>query len=306
MDSLRKPTDSISLLAPDFAAAHGGLARVRLGSAEYYHEPPRQALLAARASANRALELDPSVSEAVAVLADTRRMLEMDWSAAEAGYLNALELNPSNEFALRAYGVTLAVSSRFEDAARYVDLACEMDPLCLMANTMAAWIRYLSGDVDRAIDRCHHALNLFPEFAPARRLLGAAYLRAGECARARATLEPTVAEGTDPIRLAWFAHVQAVDGSRSDARETIARALSLQSRRYVSPFHLAIAYAGLDDHDCAFAALEQAWLDRDPALAFVTVEPRLASLRTDKRYGDLLGRMNLGPQSTVRGLQSLP
>jgi TolB-like protein/Tfp pilus assembly protein PilF len=290
-------------LAPDFAAAHGGLARVRLGSAEYYREPPRPALLAARASANRALELDPSVSEAVAVLADTRRILEMNWSAAEAGYLNALELNPSNEFALRAYGVTLAITSRFENAARYVDQACEIDPLCLMANTMAAWVRYLSGDVDRAIDRCHHALNLFPEFAPARRLLGAAYFRAGERARARATLGSTAVDGTDPIRLAWLAHVQAVDGSRSDARKTLAQALALQSRCYVSPFHLAIAYAGLDEHDCAFAALEQAWLDRDPALASVTVEPRLDSLRTDRRYKGIRARLNLGTRDSGLGIR---
>jgi tetratricopeptide (TPR) repeat protein len=176
-----------------------------------------------------------------------------------------------------------------------------MDPLCLMANTMAAWIRYLAGDVDRAIERCHHALNLFPEFAPARRLLGAAYFRAGDCARARQTLEPAATDGTDPIRLAWLAHLQAVDGSRSEARETIAQALSLQSCRYVSPFHLAIAFAGLDDHDCAFKALEQAWLDRDPALAFVTVEPRLESLRSDRRYSELRGRLNLGTRDPGPG-----
>jgi tetratricopeptide (TPR) repeat protein len=279
---------------------------VRLGSAEYYHEPPHPALLAARESANRALALDPSVSEAVAVLAETWRMLEMDWPAAEAGHLKALTLNPSNEFALRAYGVILAVSSRFDDAARYVDQACEMDPLCLMANTMAAWIRYLSGDVDRAIERCQHALNLFPEFGPARRLLGAAYFRAGECARARATLETTASDKDDPIRLAWLAHLAGAGGARTEARELIAQAKSLQPRRYVSPFHLAIAYAGLEDHDCAFAALKQAWQERDPALATVTVEPRLDPLRADPRFRDVLGWLNLGPQSTVPGLQSRP
>jgi TolB-like protein/Tfp pilus assembly protein PilF len=285
-------------LAPDFAAAHGGLARVRLGSAEYYHEPPRQALLAARVSANRALELDPSLSEAVAVLAETRRLLEMDWQAAETGYLQALTLNPSNEYALRAYGVTLALRSRFEDGLRQVDQACEIDPLCLMVNTMAAWIRYVSGDTDRAIERCHHALNLFPEFAPARRLLGAAYFRAGECARARATLEPAANAG-EPISLAWLAHIQAVGGARTEARESVARALSLQSRRYVPPFHLAIAYVGLEDYDCAFASLEQAWLDRDPALATMTVEPRLDSLRNDKRYASLLERLNVTTALTL-------
>jgi tetratricopeptide (TPR) repeat protein len=229
-------------------------------------------------------------------------MLEMDWPAAEAGYLKALALNPSNEFALRAYGATLAVCSRFEDAARYIDQACEMDPLCLMANTMAAWVRYVSGDVDRAIERCQHALNLFPEFAPARRLLGAAYFRAGECERARATLETTVtADDDDPIRLAWLAHLTGAGGARKEARELIARAKSLQPRRYVSPFHLAIAYAGLEDHDCAFAALEQAWQERDPALATVTVEPRLDSLRGDSRYRKTLERLNLTPWTRDSG-----
>ena len=105
---------------------------------------------------------------------------------------------------------------------------------------------------------------------------------------------------TDPICLAWLAHIQAVGGARADARQSIAQALSLQSRRYVPPFHLAIAYAGLEDHECAFAALEQAWVDRDPALASLTVEPRFNTLRSDRRYSDLLGRLNMKPQVVAR------
>jgi len=279
-------------LAPDFAAAHGGLARVRLGSAEYYHSPPRPALLAARESAIRALELDPTVSEAVAVLADTRRMLDMDWAGAESGYVEALALNPSNEYALRSYGVMLALRSRCEDAAWHIDRACEIDPLCLMANTMAAWARYVSGDLDRALERCQHALDLFPEFNPARRLLAAVFLSAGEAARARSILESVVAGGnTDPIALAWLAHVHAAGGGRAEARELMAHACALRTRRYVPAFHLAIGYVGLGDHDRAFEALNEAWLDRDPALPGLVVEPRFSPLRDDARYAELLERM---------------
>jgi TolB-like protein/Tfp pilus assembly protein PilF len=282
-------------LAPDFAAAHGGLARVRLGSAEYYHELPRQALTAARESALRALELDPSVSEAVAVLAETRRTLDMDWTGAETGYMKALALNPSNEYALRAYGVMLALRSRFEEAAWHVDRACEIDPLCLMANTLAAWIRYVAGDVDRAIERCRHALDLFPEFGPARRLLAAVYLRAGEPVQARSLLETLVAPGgADSIGVAWLAHAKAIGGAHVEARELMARAVGFRTpRRYVPPFHLAIGYVGLEDHDRAFEALKQAWLDRDPALASIAVEPRFDPLRDDARYRDLLVCLNM-------------
>jgi TolB-like protein/Tfp pilus assembly protein PilF len=280
-------------LAPDFAAAHGGLARVRLGSAEYYHSPPRQALVAARESAMRALDLDPTVSEAMAVLADTKRMLDMDWVGAESGFVQALALNPSNEYALRSYGVVLAMRSRCEEAVWHLDRACEIDPLCLMANTMAAWARYVGGDVDRAIDRCQHALDLFPEFMPARRLLAAAFLSAGETARARTALESAVtADSTDPIALAWLAHVHATCGGRAEAREMMARACALQTRRYVPAFHLAFGHVGLGDHDRAFEALDEAWLDRDPALPALVVDPRFSPLRDDSRYADLLERLN--------------
>jgi hypothetical protein len=49
----------------------------------------------------------------------------------------------------------------------------------------------------------------------------------------------------------------------------------------------------LDDRDAAFAALDRAWLDRDPALAAVAVEPRFAPLRGDPRYQELLVRIGL-------------
>jgi hypothetical protein len=67
----------------------------------------------------------------------------------------------------------------------------------------------------------------------------------------------------------------------------------LAAERYVSSYYLALAYAGLGSCDDAFRALEQAWLDRDPALAFVCVEPRFESLRTDDRYAALLNRMKM-------------
>ncbi len=72
--------------APGFAAALGALGRVRVASAEYYHELPRLALVAAREPVTRALEIDPTVSEAHGVLGDLRRMLDGDWVAAEASY----------------------------------------------------------------------------------------------------------------------------------------------------------------------------------------------------------------------------
>jgi tetratricopeptide (TPR) repeat protein len=285
---------------PTFAAALGALGRVQVASAEYYHAVPRVSLVAARESATRSLEIDPTVSEAKAVLGDVQRMLDGDWDAAEASYAEALALNPSNEAALRSYGLMLALESRFAEALACVDRARELDPLCLATNTTATWTRYIAGDYDGAIDQCRHTLEMDPEFVNAHRVLAASLLQAGRGDEAAAQLELalTFAE-TNPVLLAWLAHVKAVLGCRAQAEALIGRARAMHSSRYVPPFHLAIAHAGLGAIDDALAALDQAWLDRDPALAGLDAEPRLASLRNEARYRDLVERIRI-PRAGVR------
>jgi hypothetical protein len=52
-------------------------------------------------------------------------------------------------------------------------------------------------------------------------------------------------------------------------------------------------YAALGDKDQAFAQLQQAYSQRTFFLDFLKVDPELDSLRSDPRFQDLLGRMNL-------------
>jgi hypothetical protein len=66
----------------------------------------------------------------------------------------------------------------------------------------------------------------------------------------------------------------------------------------VPSFHLALAFTGLGDFDDAFAALDQAWLDRDPALSTLDAEPRFEPLRNDARYRELVDRIRI-PRSRV-------
>ena len=286
--------------APTFAAALGALGRVRVASAEYHHELPRLALVAAREAATRALEIDSSLSEAHAVVGDVRRMLDADWAAAEASYAEALALNQSNETALRSYGLLLALESRYAEALDCVERARELDPLCLATSTTATWTRYVSGDYDGAMAQCRQTLEMDPEFVNAHRVLAATLLQVGRPDEASAQLELALTfADSHPVLLAWLAHVKAVMGCRTQALTLIARARALESRRYVPPFHLALAYTGLGVLDEAFAALDQAWVDRDPALATLDAEPRFEPLRGDARYRELIDRIRI-PRSLAR------
>ena len=283
--------------SPSFAAAHAALARAHVARAEYYYVLPRQALKDAEAAALRALELDPTLDEALLALGDVRRMHDFDWSAAEAAYAEAIAHNPSYESAHRTHGMMFSAQRRHADAIRASERAIELDPLCLVVGTTAAWVRYAAGDFDVAIDQCRNTIDMDPEFMPARRLLAAVYLQAGRLREALSELETaaSLTDGdSDPVLLAWLAHAKATAGAPREAAALLTRVRALERERYVPPYHVAIAYAGLKSVDAAFEMLDQAWLDRDPALGAVAVEPRLEPLRDDRRYRELLQRMNLG------------
>src|SRR4029079_13443559 len=142
-------------------------------------------------------------------------------------------------------------------------------------------------------------LEMDPEFVSAHCVLAAALLQAGRGDEALAQLNLALSfDPSHPVLLAWLAHVKAVLGCRSQAEALIARARSFERTRYVPPFHLALAYTGLGDFDDAFAALDQAWLDRDPALATLDADPGFRPLKSDSRFDALLARINI-PRSTI-------
>jgi TolB-like protein/tetratricopeptide (TPR) repeat protein len=279
---------------PSFAPAYASLARMHVARAMYYREQPRRALEAARAAAKRALELEPELFEGHLALGEVRRMLEWDWRGAETAYVQAIALNPSQENAHRAYGGMLMALSRPAEAIRESERACELDPLCLVVNTNAAWVRYMAGDYDAALERCRRTSELDPQYLPARRMMGAVFLQAGKTRDAIEVLEAAHAEAKqDPILACTLAYAKAVSGDRAGASAMLESIRRFDRKRYLPPYHLALVHIGLGDADRAFDALEQATVDADPALGFLAVDPRIQPLRSDPRYARLTGLLGL-------------
>jgi TolB-like protein len=278
-------------LDPSFGPAAAALARARVARAEHYLELPRLALASARETAHRALDIDGSLYEAHLALAETQRMLDFDWAAAEASYLKALAINPSSESAHRAYALLLSALGRHREAVRESDRAIELDPLCLVVGGAAAWVAYASGDYPAAIEIARNTIDMDPEFVRARRVLAAAYWQSGRVAEAVQELETSAALTDHPVLLGWLAHAMALTGRRREAEAIVAR--MLQQDGYRQHYALAIAYFGLGRIDEAFEALDVACLDRDPLLTHMAVDPRFGELRGDPRFAALLVRMGL-------------
>ena len=167
-------------------------------------------------------------------------------------------------------------------------------PFCLVVTTSAAWVRYAAGEFTTTIDRTRHVLDMDAAYMPARRLLGVALLGAGRSDEAIVELTAAVgASGGDPISLAWLAHAKALGGSRDEAAAMVAKLEGDLHTVYVPGYHLALAHTGLGNRDAAFAQLERAFVEREPAVFNLKVEPRFDPLRRDARYHALLQRLRL-------------
>ena len=279
---------------PRFAPAHADLARTHTARAEYYNVVPRQALETARPIAERALELDPHLSHAHLAVANVRAMLDWDWDAAAAGFRQAISLNPSSDGAHRWYGLLLAGLGRYEEAVREAQLARELDPLCLVVGTSAAWTQFMAGDYGASVDTCRTILEMKPLFPPATRVLGASLIEMGRAADGIVEMEAAAAHApANPVLLAWLAHANAMRGECGVARTLLDAIHRLRGERFVPSFHVALTHVGLGEIDAAFALLDQACEERDPMLLMVAGDPRYEPLRKDPRFPRLLERLHL-------------
>lgn len=80
---------------------------------------------------------------------------------------------------------------------------------------------------------------------------------------------------------------------KPEAEKILSQLTELNRKRYVSPFYIAIVYAGLHENAKALDWLERAYADRSNAIIFLRVDPELEGLRFDPRFQNLLRRLGL-------------
>jgi hypothetical protein len=88
-------------------------------------------------------------------------------------------------------------------------------------------------------------------------------------------------------------------GRGAEARKILADLQRESRTTYVSPYMIAIIWAGLGNKDRAFEFLVKAYDEKSTDLAyFIKADLRLDDLRSDPRFFDLLRRMALPPLAT--------
>jgi TolB-like protein/Tfp pilus assembly protein PilF len=251
---------------------------------------PRDSLSKARAAAEKAREIDPSVGEIYTTLAHIK-WKERDWGGAENDYRRGIELNPQNPIAHFYYAVCLAGLGRCDDAVKEITRAQELDPLSLPVNASVVYVLYLCCRYDEAIEAGKKTLDLDAAFPLTHQRLGLPYTQKEMYREAIAEFEQAVNNSNRaPQPLMLLGHAYAVSGNKVEAQKVLAEIRDLSQERYVSPYGVAAIYVGLGEKEQAFEWLKKALDEDNTELTFLKVDPRLDPLRDDPRFQELLDR----------------
>lgn len=278
---------------PEYALAYAGLADTYVGLVNF--SPPDEVFPKARAAAEQALALDSSLAEAHLALG----MVEMcDWrlEAAERRFHEAVARNPGFSLARVMRTNNLLALGRIGDATVEARQAGRLDPLSPLATCMDGFVCYHARRYEAAAAGFQATLQLEPNFAQMREMLGLAYLRLGEEERGLTELQEAVERsGRSQLSLALLALGQAVAGRREDALRTLAEVQSRLPDSYVSPSFIAAAYAELGEAEEALDWLEKGVAARDVEMLFVAVDPAFDNLRDEPRFAALIKRVGVRP-----------
>src|SRR5712692_9566711 len=276
---------------PTYAPPYAGLADSYASLVTYHVLSPQEAMPRARAAATKALEMDDQLAEAHASMARIE-MHSFELASAEAEFKRAIELNPGYATAHHWLALYLAAMSRPDEAQREIQLARDLDPLSLIINANVGWCHYLARQYDQTIRDAEKTLELDSGFAVAHEYLAQAYLEKGEYERAVSEFRKlTDLSQRNPSYLAELGNACGVAGRRKEARDALRELMARSKQTYVSPYDVALIYAGMDKKNEAILWLEKAYADRDSRLLNLNAHPRFDALRPEARFQELLGRV---------------
>jgi eukaryotic-like serine/threonine-protein kinase len=282
-------------LDPNDALTYLALADCYNISIYFTLTPPRELIPKARAMAKKALEIDPSLGEAhalLSILADA----EWDWNEALKEGQLAISLSPGSARVHHLFAYTVAKQGRFDEALAEIRKARDLDPLNLIINADIAEILSYAGRYDEAIEQCRITLELDPNFSLAHARLGVAYWGKGMYKEALGPLQKAVElEGEGSVRMIHLAMGYGFAGEKEKAQEFLRKLRRRAKTEYVDPTWMAVLFAATGDKDKALDWIEKAYDERSPTATALLVDPRFNTLRSEPRYQAVLRRMGLAP-----------
>ena len=279
-------------LDPEFALPYVGLADYHLAFAAAGGMPSREAMPRARELATRALDIDPELPEAHAMLGIVAGHYEYDWAEAERRFRLAVKREPLTPHLRQWYATfCLNATGRGSEALREATRVIEEDPLCQMWHLMRSNIL---GVGDEALEAARKSVELDPSFWFGWAQLGILCAHSGQLSEAIMCAEKAMAAASwSPYSVGLMAGALAITGQVEKAEPLLA---TLRGDSYGGPIGFTVECLVRGDIDGAVGWVRKAADQRFPVFIGIVIRPFERVLRQSAAWPSVLKAMNLAPR----------
>lgn len=276
-------------LDPNFARAWAAKAHLQQFFVNFPGADQTEQYRKSTDAIEKALAIDPNLSEAYSALCFNKFRYEFDWSGAEIACKRALELDPNSSVGHKVYAAFLYSRGRADESIAQAKKALDLQPLALDHQQTFALALYYARRYEEEEVQWKRLLELNPTHGYIyNRLFTNAAMQGNDNKAFEYLIEKLKLDKADSETVERFRAAYAESGLRGVTMERIKRPeLEVGS----GPFNVAFLYASVGDKDKAFENLEKAYQERNHRIAVLQVEPQLDPLRDDPRWADLVRRI---------------
>jgi tetratricopeptide (TPR) repeat protein len=235
----------------------------------------------------KALEIDSTSSDAYSQLARMNKNYEYKWEEALLHYAKAMHYDPANAGNYAAYGETLALMGKWDEAQQWIDKANTMAPadsrVLLTTGIYYYWKRDYEA-ADKYLNKISPQSWSKTFFSG---LVNIANNKTGKAVDMLKTLYPDL-EQFDGGSKALLAYALIKNGQITEAKKILKR---IEELNQVVKYRSAVCYVALGEYDKAFELLDQYYKKQGNWMTWFKYDQAWDPVRNDPRYKDLLNKM---------------
>jgi class 3 adenylate cyclase/TolB-like protein/Tfp pilus assembly protein PilF len=276
----------------NFAQAYAGLALTSSLETWYGFKPPVTGVIEVNKYATKALELNPALTDALLVLAETKSYLENSPTEAEEFYKRAINSNSQSAIAHQWFAEFLVYRKRFGESFREAQLASELDPLNPVSLVAKGSMHYFNREFDQAITIYSKALDLESNHVLAHYWIGRSLLEKHEYAKSMVHFTKALELSPDDAMIQTALAINyAKAGNLLKANKIISVLEQKEKTTFISPYFLSKAFlaAGLKSKSLEF--LKKSIENRIPQVTAVQVDPDFDDIRNQPEFQSLVSTL---------------
>lgn len=278
---------------PTYALAYTGIGSVYVSLHNHNLIERDEAFAEAKKALQLALMADDKLSEAYVLKGSIEIMFDMNFIEAEKTLNKAIELNPNNPDSYHWKSIICLCFGKFEEALNLEEKAVKLDPTSTRFNEGLIRIFFFSGNYNKAIIQSEELLEFDGKLLSAFLFFALSYAQLGSFELAEHHAEKTLKIRENSEMILNKAYIYGIWKKRHLAKELLENSLCSYSVNEIDKVDVAMVYSSINEIESAFEYLTQALNEKSVGLLYLKVDVRFNALKSDKRFFELLEKLNL-------------